>query len=548
MAIVTHSATNAGSFDLSDHHATYTGATNIVQTSTEFSWTSTMGTQVRVTGVGFTYISGVPVGGTVTGFSIITSNNTQIVGTGLSTNFVDLNEMADGSLTSHQQNDLFWSVVLRGDDQFALNGSGIFAGDGRNVGDYIITVIAANDRFTGTATLVTGDALTVGSSGYLFGGNDTFDMAGGTFVGDVRYCSGFVVGGDDLIRTPSYALGDAFSVFSGGVLAGGDDVIVLSAGPFVAAGYGDAENVWGHAAGGHDTITGSANGDVLGGDVKLVADGAVLRGGNDTIRGGGGDDVITGDWDTVEINTQVQGGNDMLFGEAGEDTLKGNGGNDTLDGGADADELNGGDGNDTYRLGSEATGVDTLLDSSGIDTVRTAISRGIQTWSFIETLILEGSAHINGTGNDSANTLFGNTGNNFLVGRGGNDNILGGSGADWLYGQAGRDGLKGEAGNDRFALQSVNDSLPGPANRDVIFDLDKNGDDIIDLSAVPGVTSFIGLVGFTAPGQVRVQQVFADVLVQINMVGNSVAEAEILVANTTIGNGPTQLNSGDFLL
>jgi Ca2+-binding RTX toxin-like protein len=241
-------------------------------------------------------------------------------------------------------------------------------------------------------------------------------------------------------------------------------------------------------------------------------------------------------------------GSDFINGGAGADTVFGGVGNDTLNGGTGADRLDGGADNDTYQLGAEATGVDTLSDSSGVDTVRTTITRGLQPWAFIENLILDGTGHINGTGNGAANTIFGNTGSNFLVGQGGNDNLLGGGGNDWLYGQAGRDTLKGEAGNDRFVLQSINDSQPGSANRDVIIDLDKNGDDIIDLTAVAGVTSFIGLNGFTAPGQVRVQQMGADVLVQINTVGNSVAEAEILVANTTIGNGATQLSSSDFLL
>jgi hypothetical protein len=85
---------------------------------------------------------------------------------------------------------------------------------------------------------------------------------------------------------------------------------------------------------------------------------------------------------------------------------------------------------------------------------------------------------------------------------------------------------------------------------DVIVDLDDSGDDVIDLTGIiPGVFTFIGQAAFTAANQVRYQQVGANVLVQINTTGNSVAEGEITLLNTTIGNGAAgQVNAADFLL
>ena len=48
----------------------------------------------------------------------------------------------------------------------------------------------------------------------------------------------------------------------------------------------------------------------------------------------------------------------------------------------------------------------------------------------IETLTLTGTAAINGTGNDLANTIIGNAGNNILAGLGGADILDGGAGID----------------------------------------------------------------------------------------------------------------------
>ena len=82
----------------------------------------------------------------------------------------------------------------------------------------------------------------------------------------------------------------------------------------------------------------------------------------------------------------------------------------------------------------------------------------------------------------------------------------------------------------------------------MIYDFDDNGDDYIDLSLIPGVTTFIGTAAFTAAGQVRAVQAGADVLIQINTSGTSGAESEILIANATLGNGAGQVWTNDFLL
>ena len=237
---------------------------------------------------------------------------------------------------------------------------------------------------------------------------------------------------------------------------------------------------------------------------------------------------------------------DILIGTSQGDTINGAGAYDTLNGGGGADILDGGTGGDTYQLGADIT--DTLVDVSGTDTVTSTITRNLGTWAFIENLILEGAAHINGTGNAAGNSIVGNGGNNILAGLDGNDVLVGSSGNDQLFGQANKDSLMGGANNDRFVFQSTAHTAAGLG--DVIVDLDDNGDDVIDLTGIiPGIFIFIGQVAFAAANQVRYQQVGANVLVQINTTGPNGAEGEITLVNTTIGNGAIgQVNAADFLL
>jgi Ca2+-binding RTX toxin-like protein len=51
----------------------------------------------------------------------------------------------------------------------------------------------------------------------------------------------------------------------------------------------------------------------------------------------------------------------------------------------------------------------------------------------VETLVLQGTADLQGYGNNQANTLYGNTGNNLLNGGGGADTMLGGIGNDTYF-------------------------------------------------------------------------------------------------------------------
>jgi Ca2+-binding RTX toxin-like protein len=110
-------------------------------------------------------------------------------------------------------------------------------------------------------------------------------------------------------------------------------------------------------------------------------------------------------------------------------TLTGNDASNVLNGGAGADTLVGGLGNDTYVINSV---VDVVTESSAllteIDVVQSSVSYVLG--NNLESLILTGTAALNGSGNGLANTLTGNVAGNRLDGGAGADTLVGGLGND----------------------------------------------------------------------------------------------------------------------
>jgi Ca2+-binding RTX toxin-like protein len=166
--------------------------------------------------------------------------------------------------------------------------------------------------------------------------------------------------------------------------------------------------------------------------------------GDDRIAGEGGNDLIgVGDG-----NDTVSGGDgsDTIFGGSGNDNLSGDAGSDTIWGGDGQDSIMGGDGNDVLGGGNLA---DIIFGGLGVDIVYAGRD-------------------------DSSDTVDGGAGDDTLFGGGGADTLIGGSGNDQMY---------GGGGNDTFIFEDNHgdDSIGG---------FESLGDNILDLSALSGLTSF----------------------------------------------------------
>ena len=201
--------------------------------------------------------------------------------------------------------------------------------------------------------------------------------------------------------------------------------------------------------GGVDTLNWSAGSDILdGGAGTDTASFATATPGqnvivnlaaNATVPGlvptqlGAGTAVVAGSADVTYLvgieNVTGGAGNDTLTGDANANTLIGGAGNDVLNGGLGAaDTLVGGLGDDTYVINNVGDVV-TEAVGGGIDTVLSSLA----TYTLannVENLMLTGTADINGTGNNFANTIYGNSGNNTLSGGTGADIMIGGAGSD----------------------------------------------------------------------------------------------------------------------
>jgi len=218
-------------------------------------------------------------------------------------------------------------------------------------------------------------------------------------------------------------------------------------------GYGNASANVIYGNGGNNLIDGGAGADIMlggaGNDAYIVDDpgDAVVENANE-----GGDTVFSTAHFRLSANVEtlvLQGSADLQgYGNSDPNTLFGNAANNLLDGGAGADTMIGGAGNDTYFVDNAG---DMVVESSneGSDAVFANIDYTLS--ANVETLVLQGSSNLAGTGNTLANSIFGNSGDNTLDG---------GVAADVLT---------GNAGNDTFVFHA------GEANGDVVVDFAGNG-------------------------------------------------------------------------
>ncbi|HEX2725423.1 MAG TPA: calcium-binding protein, partial [Beijerinckiaceae bacterium] len=197
----------------------------------------------------------------------------------------------------------------------------------------------------------------------------------------------------------------------------------------------------------------------------------------------GSDTVVAGVSYTLDATSHVetlqadaQSLDLTLTGNDFANTIIGSQGDDTLDGAGGADRLVGRFGDDTYVVDQAG---DRVIENfgEGTDTVRSAITLTMP--SFVEVLVLEGTANLNGSAVGFGNKrMIGNSGNNTLSGAFGNDQMFGGAGNDTLFGHNGIDTLDGGNQNDLLGGGRFDDVLLGGANDDTL--LGDEGNDRLD--------------------------------------------------------------------
>jgi Ca2+-binding RTX toxin-like protein len=219
----------------------------------------------------------------------------------------------------------------------------------------------------------------------------------------------------------------------------------------LASGLGAGGDAQGDILGGIENLIGSAQADTLTGDsnANVMTGGA----GNDTYvvdragdlvienAGEGTDTVLSTAHFALPTNVEnltLLGAADLQgYGNDAANTVTGNAGSNLLDGRGGADVMLGGAGNDTYFVDNAG---DQVIENAGEGTDAVFSSAHFALSANVETLVLQGSADLQGYGNDLANALYGNTGNNLLNGGAGADVMFGGLGND-VYFVDGGDGV-----------------------------------------------------------------------------------------------------------
>jgi Ca2+-binding RTX toxin-like protein len=366
-------------------------------------------------------------------------------------------------LTGESGNDTLYGGTGNDTLQGGLDQDVLYGGDGNDL-IYGGSILAGSDYDSlnggaGNDTLYSGDNgddLTGGTGDDFLdsgAGRDTLDGGAGN---DTMYSG---IGDDTLSGNDDNDFidsGDGDDILHGG---NGDDML-----------YGGVGNDFSYGEDGDDTLDGGNGDDLLAGGVGN--DFLIGGSGNDQLGGGVGDNNLDGgDGDDRLIaangsdTLRGQSGNDFLDGESGDDLLTGGSGNDGLsggdgndylDGGADSDNLYGGSGDDELNSGDSddvldgGLGADTMVGGTGSDIyevdnvgdviiensyegkdqVNSSISYSLS--SGVESLTLETSINLNGTGNNLNNKIIGNSGINALNGKAGNDTLIGVNGND-LY-------------------------------------------------------------------------------------------------------------------
>ena len=259
-----------------------------IGTPTSWSFVSSAGNRVHITGSGMTFdASGRPTGGTATAIEIDVDNNgsVDLVISGIAAPAATLDDGPASFWRFLDGNDVVLgpeSAQGAANGIFRMFGDGLTARNGATGGnDYI----QLGDRIGSTM----GDVYTVGATSAVDYHGGTDEMLG------------------LLTNAVQYAYGDAGVVYGGSKLTGGNDTILIQSASLDAYATGDAARAWSlngklaTVVGGNDTMTaGLYFKGALAGDVYQMEANTRVEGGDDRLNGGGFGEILAGDVHTVQ--------------------------------------------------------------------------------------------------------------------------------------------------------------------------------------------------------------------------------------------------------
>ncbi|MFM9116404.1 MAG: S8 family serine peptidase [Planctomycetota bacterium] len=361
-----------------------------------------------------------------------------------------------------------------------------------------------------TITIDSALNISVGSSNYSYSptgitqirvrgreGNDTINASTATLPV-------FVLGGAGNDTITGSTVADFLDGGAGdNVLNGGDgnDMLISSLGNDALNGGNGNDTYWfdHDSALGSDSITDSAGIDVV--DLSsTTTTGVTLDLSLTAAQTTSANQTLTINAGTVLKNIIGTPLADQLTGNSANNLIQGGLGNDILSGGAGADTLDGGDGNDRYALDTdEAQGFDTIVDSSGTDTLdfssTTTKTIECSLWATF-TQLINSNLSLTLPSSTTIENLIGGQLNDTLWGNGLQHVIDGQAGNDTLRSSRGSDTLTGGAGDDTYLL-SWDVAIDGVSgSQGAITITDTSGTDTLDFS---GATTLAITVNLATP-------------------------------------------------
>jgi Ca2+-binding RTX toxin-like protein len=361
-----------------------------------------------------------------------------------------------------------------------LTGSGSVTATG-NASSDVITANAGNDTLTagsGVATLFGGagsDSFVVNSSSDVVqqshAGTGSVIQSSATFTLPTNVNSILLTGSTNIAATGNAANDSMVGNAGNDTLTAGAGTDTLVAGSGLVTLSGGA---------GNDLFLVNNTGDVVQSSSTTASD-TIQSSASFTLPTNVNTLVLTG---TTNLSATTNSGNDVVTGNAGSDTLTATAGTDTLIAGGGVDTLVGGTGNDSFIV-NNTLDVVSVGGTHGADTVQASTNYTLP--ANVTTLILTGSAGLNGTANG--------TGADSVIGNAGNDTLTAGGGRDTLQAGSGPATLVGGSGGTVFVVDSTSDmiqNISAGVSNELVTSVNATLPTNIDTLALSGNGNLIG--------------------------------------------------------